>query len=79
MIKKNIINFEYIKLEINEYEDLINQNTLVDQKSMMTNVYKSLEIGKMEIMTYYILLKTIIFMKKIVLMKCRLLTRNLQV
>jgi hypothetical protein len=46
MIKKNNINFEYIKLEINEYEDLIDQNTSVDQKSMMTNVYKSLEIGK---------------------------------
>ncbi|MFM7980739.1 MAG: glycosyltransferase family 2 protein, partial [Candidatus Fonsibacter sp.] len=46
MIKKNNINFEYIKLEINEYEDLIDQNTSVDQKSMMANVYKSLEIGK---------------------------------
>ena len=46
MIKKNNINFEYIKLEINEYEDLIDQNTSVNQKSMMANVYKSLEIGK---------------------------------
>ncbi len=46
MIKKNNINFEYIKLEINEYEDLIDQNTSVDQKSMMANIYKSLEIGK---------------------------------
>jgi hypothetical protein len=39
MIKKNNINFEYIKLEINENEDLIDQNTSVDQKSMMTNLY----------------------------------------
>jgi hypothetical protein len=46
MIKKNNINLEYIKLEINEFEDLIDQNTSVDQKSMMANVYKSLEIGK---------------------------------
>lgn len=46
MIKKNNINFEYIKLGINEYEDLIDQNISVDQKSMMANVYKSLEIGK---------------------------------
>ncbi len=46
MIKKNNINFECIKLGINEYEDLIDQNISVDQKSMMANVYKSLEIGK---------------------------------
>jgi hypothetical protein len=42
IIKKNNINVEYIKLEKNEYEDLIDQNTLGDQKSMMTNLYKSL-------------------------------------
>ena len=46
MIKSNNINFEYIKLETNEFKDFVDQNTSENQKSMMTNVYKSLEIGK---------------------------------
>jgi len=46
MIKKNNINFEYIKLEIDELKDFIDQNTAENQKSMMANVYKSLEVGK---------------------------------
>jgi hypothetical protein len=46
MIKKNNINFEYIKLEINELKDFVDQSTSEDQKSMMSNVYKSLEVGK---------------------------------
>ena len=48
MIKKNNINFEYIKLEIDELKDFIDQNTPENQKSMMANVYKSLEVGKNE-------------------------------
>jgi hypothetical protein len=46
MIKNYNINFEYIKLEINELKDFVDQNTSEDQKSMMSNVYKSLEVGK---------------------------------
>jgi hypothetical protein len=46
MIKNYNINFEYIKLEINELKDFVDQNTSENQKSMMSNVYKSLEIGK---------------------------------
>ena len=46
MIKNYKINFEYIKLEINELKDFVDQNTSEDQKSMMSNVYKSLEVGK---------------------------------
>ena len=46
MIKSNNINFEYVKLETNELKDFVDQNTSENQKSMMTNVYKSLEIGK---------------------------------
>jgi hypothetical protein len=46
MIKSYNINFEYIKLEINELKDFVDQNTSEDQKSMMSNVYKSLEVGK---------------------------------
>ena len=46
MIKSNNINFEYVKLETNELKNFVDQNTSENQKSMMTNVYKSLEIGK---------------------------------
>ena len=46
MIKNYNINFEYIKLEINELKDFVDQNISEDQKSMMSNVYKSLEVGK---------------------------------
>jgi hypothetical protein len=46
MIKNYNINFEYIKLEINELKNFVDQNTSEDQKSMMSNVYKSLEVGK---------------------------------
>jgi hypothetical protein len=46
MIKNYNINFEYIKLEINELKDFVDQNTSEDQKSMMLNVYKSFEAGK---------------------------------
>jgi len=46
MIKNYNINFEYIKLEINELKNFVDQNTSDDQKSMMSNVYKSLEVGK---------------------------------
>ncbi len=46
MIKSYNINFEYIKLEINELKDFVDQNTSENQKSMMSNVYKSLEVGK---------------------------------
>ena len=46
MIKNYNINFEYIKLEINELKDFVDQNTSENQKSMMSNVYKSLEVGK---------------------------------
>ena len=46
MIKSNNIKFEYVKLETNELKDFVDQNTSENQKSMMTNVYKSLEIGK---------------------------------
>jgi hypothetical protein len=46
MIKNYNINFEYIKLEINGLKDFVDQNTSEDQKSMMSNVYKSLEVGK---------------------------------
>jgi hypothetical protein len=46
MLKNNNINFEYIKLEINELKDFVDQNASEDQKSMMSNVYKSLEVGK---------------------------------
>jgi hypothetical protein len=46
MIKNYNINFEYVKLEINELKDFVDQNTSEDQKSMMSNVYKSLEVGK---------------------------------
>jgi hypothetical protein len=79
MIKNYNINFEYIKLEINELKNFVDQNTSEDQKSMMSNVYKSLEVGKMEITIYYTLLRMITFMKKIVLTKCFLLMKNLQV
>jgi len=46
MIKNYNINFEYIKLEIDELKNFVDQNTSEDQKSMMSNVYKSLEVGK---------------------------------
>ena len=46
MIKNNNVSFEYIKLEIDKFRDLIDQNVLEEQRSMMANVYKSLEIGK---------------------------------
>ena len=46
MIKNYNIKFEYIKLEINELKDFVDQNTSEDQKSMMSNVYKSFEVGK---------------------------------
>jgi hypothetical protein len=46
MIKNYNIKFEYIKLEINELKNFVDQNTSEDQKSMMSNVYKSLEVGK---------------------------------
>lgn len=46
MIKNNNISFEYIKVEIDKFKDLIDQNVLEEQRSMMANVYKSLEIGK---------------------------------
>ena len=46
LIKNNNINFEYIKLEIDEFKNFIDQNTSENQKSMMANVYKSFEVGK---------------------------------
>ena len=46
MIKEKNINFEYVKLDVNELKDFIDQQASTNQKSNMANIYKSFEIGK---------------------------------
>ncbi|MSP06321.1 MAG: glycosyltransferase family 2 protein [Candidatus Fonsibacter sp.] len=46
MIKEKNINFEYIKLDINELKDFIDAKASANQKSNMANIYKSFEIGR---------------------------------
>ncbi len=46
MIKEKNINFEYIKLNINEFKDFIDPQASANQKSNMANIYKSFEIGR---------------------------------
>jgi hypothetical protein len=46
MIKEKNINFEYIKLEVDELKDFIDPQASANQKSNMANIYKSFEIGR---------------------------------
>ena len=46
MIKEKNINFEYIKLNVDELKDFIDPQASVNQKSNMANIYKSFEIGR---------------------------------
>ena len=46
MIKEKNINFEYIKLNVDEFKDFIDPQASVNQKSNMANIYKSFEIGR---------------------------------
>ena len=46
MIKEKNINFEYIKLKVDELKDFIDPQVSVNQKSNMANIYKSFEIGR---------------------------------
>ena len=46
MIKEKNINFEYIKLDVDEQKDFIDPQASANQKSNMANIYKSFEIGR---------------------------------
>jgi hypothetical protein len=46
MIKEKNINFEYIKLDVEELKDFIDPQASANQKSNMANIYKSFEIGR---------------------------------
>jgi len=46
MVKEKNINFEYIKLNVDELKDFIDPQASVNQKSNMANIYKSFEIGR---------------------------------
>ena len=46
MIKEKNINFEYIKLDVDELKDFIDPQASTNQKSNMANIYKSFEIGR---------------------------------
>jgi hypothetical protein len=46
MVKEKNINFEYIKLNVDELKNFIDSQASVNQKSNMANIYKSFEIGR---------------------------------
>ena len=46
IVKEKNINFEYIKLEVENLIDFIDPQASVNQKSNMANIYKSFEIGR---------------------------------
>lgn len=46
IVKEKNINFEYIKLEVDNLIDFIDPRASVYQKSNMANIYKSFEIGR---------------------------------
>jgi archaellin len=46
IVEEKNINFEYVKLEVEDLVDFIDPKASVNQKSNMANIYKSFEIGR---------------------------------